>query len=221
MEPHQDPTLDALIKAKATRYEAPPELRAHLVKAVQQSARLSDASHGVSRWSAWREWLRPSLAFACGLLVSVALLRVFPQVDEQEHLVQDLVAGHVRSLMVAHLSDVVSSDQHTVKPWFTGKLDFSPPVSDLAREGFPLVGGRLDYMEQRAVAALVYQHRLHTINLFVWPASSSSGAATRAKMPAPRQGFNLVHWTASGLQFWAVSDISPEDLQIFAALLRR
>jgi anti-sigma factor RsiW len=159
------------------------------------------------------------VAFACGLIASVAITWFFPRVDEQAKLTQEVVSAHVRSLMVAHLADVISTDEHTVKPWFAGKLDFSPPVFDLTKEGFALVGGRLDYIvEQRAVAALVYQHHLHTINVFVWP---SDGNVSREVKILNRQGFNLARWKDSGMQFWAVSDLSPGDLQGFAQLLRK
>jgi len=218
MDPHQDSALDALVKAKATRYEAPAELRKGIAAALTRSDAAPASPHHAARRAAWRQWLNLGVAFACGVIASVAVTRFFPVPDEQDRLAQEIVSGHVRSLMVAHLADVASTDQHTVKPWFAGKLDFSPPVYDLASEGFPLAGGRLDYIEQRAVGALVYRHREHTINVFVWP---SSGGSFREGRLRSRQGFNLIDWKDSGMQFWAVSDVGPEELQTFVQLLRK
>jgi len=131
---------------------------------------------------------------------------------------REVVGDHVRALMGAHLFDVRSTDQHTVKPWFLGKLDFSPPVLDLAPLGFPLVGGRVDSIGGRAVAALVYQRRLHTINLFVWPASDSREAPTDSRSV---RGFQVRHWTRDGMAFWAVSDLNDLELEQFVAGLNR
>ena len=131
--------------------------------------------------------------------------------------IADLVVdGHVRSLMANHLFDVQSTDQHTVKPWFLGKLDFAPPVVDLAQRGFPLVGGRLDYLAGEPVAALVYQRQKHTINLFVGP---ERGGRSTAPLVRTVRGFHMHHWTRAGMSFWAVSDLNDTELTQFVSAL--
>jgi anti-sigma factor RsiW len=123
------------------------------------------------------------------------------------------VAAQVRSLQAQHLMDVATSDRHTVKPWFNGKIDFAPPVVDLADQGFPLAGGRLDYVHEHAAAALVYRRRAHVINLFIWP-----GAAPEEPQVTRREGYSLIRWGHDGLTYWAVSDIDTADLQGFQKL---
>jgi anti-sigma factor RsiW len=217
MDNHEDVELAALVKAQAAYHEAPQSLRDRIGVALDrvEPAKAAPRTHG---WTGWRQWLGLGVVFACGMMLSVAITFLYGVPGQQDRLAAQVIDGHVRSLMVAHLSDVASSDQHTVKPWFNGKLDFSPPVWDLAAEGFPLVGGRLDYIDERSVAALVYRHQLHTINVFIWPARSNPSLASSA---ASRQGFNVTSWSDDGMQFWAVSDLNSSDLQRFGQLLRK
>jgi len=177
---------------------APDRLRARVVADVERRRSLY-------QWIAW--------ATAAVLIVSLgaAIIFVRSATIRSDALVADLVDSHVRSLLADHLFDVQSTDQHTVKPWFLGKLDFSPPVIDLTPTGFPLVGGRLDYLSGRPIAALIYQRQKHTINVFVWPASNQ-GSAPRERAI---RGFNVRHWVHDGMSFWAVSDLNEAELNEF------
>ncbi len=218
-DPHEDPALAALIKSHATRHAVPPDLidrvRRGIATASTTSSSLRDAAAPASRL---RRWMQAVALFGAGAataaIVSIGVL-VGPGHDT---IVDELTASHVRSLMASHLDDVASSDHHTVKPWFAGKLDFSPPVPDLSAEGFPLSGGRLDYVDGRRVAALVYKSGAHVINLFVCP--SRDGKSVDNPAVFERQGYSLVHWTQAGMQAWAVSDMNPTELKGFANLAR-
>src|SRR4029077_3435145 len=156
------------------------------------------------------------LALAAAIVFAAIIVwNVLPQLQRpgaDQFLATQLIAGHVRSLMANHLTDVASSDQHTVKPWLDAKLDFAPAVVDLSTDGFPLIGGRLDYLDNRPVAALIHGRRKHFINLFVWPAGSSTIGATNAMS---REGYQLLHWVDSDFNYWAVSDVNSNDLQTF------
>ena len=166
----------------------------------------------------WRiSWALAGVAvsFAVIALMAWRLGPVAARRAQDDPLAQQVMASHVRSLMADHLTDVSSSDQHAVKPWFDGKLDFSPPVNDLSTEGFPLVGGRLDYLDDRPVAALVYRRARHFINVFIWPATKDGGQKT-----AIRQGYNLFHWSQSHMTYWAVSDVNSAELREFVRLLQ-
>jgi anti-sigma factor RsiW len=157
-------------------------------------------------------WLALAATILLAAIIGWNLLPQLQRPGTDQLLATQLIASHVRSLMANHLTDVASSDQHTVKPWLDAKLDFAPPVVDLASEGFPLIGGRLDYLDNRAVAALVYQRRKHFINVFVWPGEA---AAARPAMEMSHQGYQLLHWADPDFNYWAVSDVSANDLQTF------
>jgi anti-sigma factor RsiW len=218
MNQQEDSELSDAIRTQATRHELPPALRGRIVSALHKADKLYAVPPRISfRASLQQQWLGWGLAFACGVLASLSVSLLYISHRDTDSLAQEVVASHVRSLMVAHLSDVISTDQHTVKPWFNGKLDYSPPVTDLGAEGFPLVGGRLDYFNQRQVAALIYHRHQHTINLFVWP---ENGTATHAEKLQVWQGYNINNWNSSGMQFWAVSDLNAAELQEFSKLFR-
>jgi anti-sigma factor RsiW len=149
-----------------------------------------------------------STAVAATLVVAVI------RTDQDQRALGDALSAHLRSLQGDHLTDVQTSDQHTVKPWFNGKLDLAPPVVDLTAQGFRLIGGRLDYIDGRAVAAIVYRRRTHVINLFIAQGADSERGGVKLEKV---QGFNIRRWNAHGLEFWAVSDIDAGELQEFGA----
>ncbi|MGA8144306.1 MAG: anti-sigma factor [Candidatus Acidiferrales bacterium] len=166
--------------------------------------------------AAWN-WLAVAAAIALLVVLSWRGLPGFGGRGNSDLLAQEIVSSHIRSLQPDHLFDVRSTDQHTVKPWFNGKLDFSPPVRDLAEDGYPLVGGRLDYVDHRAVAALVYQRQQHLINVFVWPEDKRTDEALRSKSV---DGYNMIFWERGGMYLCAVSDLNTGELQRFTQLLQ-
>lgn len=203
--------LHAAMSTTDLRFSAPASLRAR-VEAMVPAAAYPAAPQPVSS----RRMLLKG--FALGSMLSGALaaslMITVMRSDQDQRIVSDVVSAHLRSLQVEHLTDVQTSDQHTVKPWFNGRLDVAPPVVDLTAQGFTLLGGRLDYIDGRAVAAIVYRRRIHVINLFIAPGSSSERGAKIAKIET-MQGFNVKFWSEQGLNFWAVSDVSAEELQEF------
>ena len=172
-----------------------------------------------SRASRIMPWRGVAIAASSLLFVMIGWnVWLLQSVAPSPNLENEIVADHVRSLMANHLSDVASEDRHTVKPWFMGKLDYSPPVNDLASDGFKLVGGRLDYAGGKPVSALVYQRGAHLINVFVWPTREGDEA-----LPQPRwsneNGYHLANWSNGGMTYWAISDVDPTELTRLANLL--
>jgi anti-sigma factor RsiW len=204
--------LSENLRTGSVYFKAPADLQRSIRRAVRQAAKADSAP----RWLPW-SWVRIAAPMAAAAIVLLTLAPFVQGPSTEEILTREVVSSHVRSLMANHLADVSSSDQHTVKPWFNGKVDFSPPVVDLASQGFPLVGGRLDYLNNRPVAALIYQRAKHLINVFIWPSSESSDSGIKSET---RQGYHLFHWTRSGMTYWAVSDLEKSQLQEFVQLLQ-
>jgi anti-sigma factor RsiW len=211
--------LHAALQRGSLAYAAPAALREKIHVSLGSVAPGLKTREPSSLWHPlqFRRWAG---AFAVLALCVVTAWQFIPGMrggGAGQGLAAEILDSHVRSLEANHLMDVASTDQHTVKPWFDGKLDFSPPVEDLAGDGFPLVGGRLDYLEGRQVAALVYQRRKHFINVFVWPDATAAVSAPKSEA---RQGYNLMRWSRGGFQFWAVSDVNATDLAEFVRLLQ-
>ena len=201
--------LSGALTNDATAYRAPAHLRKNVRAALRREAKST------------QQTLSPWLMFATGaafaaVILGFALLQT-TRAARTDAIVSQVVANHVRSLLAAQLVDVVSSDQHTVKPWFDGKIDFAPEVRDLAANGFPLVGGRLDYLDGKTVAALVYHRNKHPINLFITPAPTNRSTSPAA---ATRRGYNIFSWANNGMNYWAVSDLNQAELREFTELVR-
>jgi len=205
-------TMRRNLKNGSLYFKAPSDLQNQIRRSVRQAAK-AEAPAG---WF-FPSWFRIAAPLAAAALVVLIVVPRFLGPSPEELLTQEVIAGHIRSMMADHLADVPSTDQHTVKPWFNGKLDFSPPVTDLASAGFPLIGGRLDYLNNRPVAALIYRRDKHVINVFVWPAEQTSSSSVPIKT---QQGYQVVRWSRAGMNFWAISDLESGQLAQFAELLK-
>lgn len=210
--------LRATLQRGSLAYAAPAVLRGRIQSFLRASIGVGVRERKI-RWPSLQiwQWAGAVAVLALFSLTGWQLTARLRTPSSDQRIAVEVFASHVRSLEANHLMDVVSTDQHTVKPWFDGKLDFSPPVEDLASDGFPLIGGRLDYLEGREVAALIYQRREHFINVFVWPnpAGSNSTQAIGA-----RQSYHIMRWSRGGFQFWTVSDVAASDLAEFVRLLK-
>jgi len=189
------------------RYTAPPALRRRIEAALPQAQTQTQAVP--SRRAVLRGF---AMGSAVSAIAATGLVAVVLRNDDAQRIESEIVSAHLRSLQAGHLTDVISTDQHTVKPWFNGKLDVSPPVVDLTAQGFTLIGGRLDYVDARAIGAIVYRRRAHVINLFV--AQTASTERRAAKLDTI-QGFNIRRWSDRGLNYWAVSDLAADELAEF------
>jgi anti-sigma factor RsiW len=200
--------LSGALEDASLRYSAPASLRRSISDAVEQAETSERETTAPTRpWFYYSGW-----AAAAVLLVATILAFRLSSVRQEDRLLADLTASHVRALMVDHLTDVTSTDQHTVKPWFDGKLDFAPPVKDLRESGFPLLGGRLDVVDGHSAAALVYGRQKHFLNLFIWPTPSVSPVEAHSHQ---RNGYNIIQWSDGKMAFSVVSDLNEAELREF------
>lgn len=204
--------LRSSIGGASLYYDAPPQLTSRVRSALRKQAKVPV----VHRLAAWR-WFAVAAPAVSLAILAFALVAVSRTPSRRDLLNEEIVSAHVRSLMGAHLMDFPSTDQHTVKPAFNGRIDFSPEVRDLSSQGFTLLGGRLDYVDRRPVAALIYQRRKHVINLFIWP--SEAGAEEKAAATSLR-GYSVIHWIRAGMNYSAVSDINSSELGTFRQALQ-
>ena len=197
--------MNQAIASANLRYTAPRSLRLRVEAALPKAAVPAPSRRSVLRGFA--------LGSGLSAIAATGLVAIVLRNDDQDRIDAEIVSAHLRSLQAGHLTDVLSTDQHTVKPWFNGRLDVAPPVIDLTAQGFTLIGGRLDYVDARPIGAVVYKRRAHVINLFV---AQTSNMAQRAARTETFQGFNIRTWSERGLNFWAISDIGADELAEFS-----
>jgi anti-sigma factor RsiW len=201
-------SLSALIKEASPLRTAPDRLSRDIIARTRRAAAApTRTEHG------WRHWWRPAMLVAGTAAVTWLVAGQLMHSPSGDPLAEELVSTRARATLTGHVTDVASSERHTVKPWLTSKLDFSPPVTDLSAEGFPLIGSRLDYVDRRPVAVLVYGRRRHVIDLFVWPHDGEKSVPV-SLVPSKR-GYQMAHWTDGGMTFWAVSDLNAAELKAF------
>ncbi len=206
------------VVAEQTPYHLAPEPLVREVRSALRKAARAEApvSTLMRSWLVELDWSRLAGSAAAAGLIILFIVFLVKRPSDEELWVQAVVSAEVRALMPNHLTDVASADQHTVKPWFNGKLDYTPPVVDLANKGFPLVGGRLDFLREHRMACVVYRRGNHFLNLFVWPTSESN----KPEKSVTRQGYHIVHWVQGGMDCWTVSDVKLADVQEFAGPFR-
>lgn len=212
----QNTTLRSAVRQHAAYHGAPAGLADRIRARLDSEAVSAPAKTERSRrqWLRFGRWFQLGAAMAATAAVTWTAVLQLNGPAQDELVAEQVIAGHARSVLTGHLTDVATSDQHTVKPWLSGRLDFSPPVMDLTTAGFPLIGGRLDYLDNRPVAALVYRRDRHLINLFVWPDPKSG--RTRPTQALSKQGYHVLHWRDAGMTFWAISDLNPAEIKVFA-----
>jgi anti-sigma factor RsiW len=202
-------SIQGQMKADSLYFAAPEGLRERLRASLQRQSRSASRRFPM-------HWVAAAACVALCVSLGFALARFSFDASSRDPLTQEVASAHIRSLQADHIVDVPSSDSHQVKPWFAGKMDFSPPTPNLENDGFHLVGGRMDYVDGRPVAAIVYRRREHIINMFVW---ATSGTDSKDIRQETRQGYNLVHWSKDGMNYWLASDLNLTEMNELAHLL--
>ena len=203
-------SLREALATAAPAYDVPAHLRRSIRKALREEAKTTE--------SVFSPWLIFATGAVCAAFLLAFLFFQATRTTPGNAIADEVVANHVRSLLATHLVDITSSDQHTVKPWFDGKVDFAPDVHDFSMSGFPLVGGRLDYLEGKTAVALVYQRNKHPINVFIVP---GPGGDETSPVLSTRRGYNVLTWTHREMKYWAVSDLNQTELRELVGLLMR
>jgi anti-sigma factor RsiW len=209
-----DRALRSTIARSRLRFSAPPTVVRNVRAAVANSFPQEKPTQNRWTWN-WSFAATAAALILCAVLTWKLLPAGTP--NNSTSISDEAITDHIRALMPGHLSDVESTDQHTVKPWFDGKLDFAPPVENFAAQGFPLIGGRLDYLDHHPAAALVYQRRKHFISVFLLPAV---GEPDHPESQTTERGYNVISWTRGAMNYWLVSDLNPAELEDLAKLLR-
>lgn len=216
MQSDNDSEFSRVLREKMAIHKAPDQLRRRIAASLDEERRPAFAKRlSVFARSLGHQWRSLSAAAVCGAAAMFLATHLLTLNTSNDSLLQQVMTSHNRALMTNRMVDVMSSDQHTVKPWFAGKIDYSPRVKDFATNGFELAGGRVDYLNNRTVAALVYKRRLHVITVYSWPTPGADSAISKLT----RHGINMVEWTDRGMQYYAVSDIELGELNELAQLI--
>jgi anti-sigma factor RsiW len=210
-------TIRGALRSSGLYQTAPQQLADTIRAGVASGAAAAPIAMPIAKQRPWAQWIGVAAAMALIVFAAEVMLNNRRASQNSEALVaQEVVESHVRSLQLNHLMDVPSTDQHTVKPWFDGKLDFAPPVNDFAPQGFPLTGGRLDFVDHHNAAALLYMRRKHILNVFIWPDEAKTERRSETKTI---DGYNIVHWDTGGFHYWIISDVSATDERQLAELM--
>ncbi len=204
--------IQSALKDESMFFTPPPDLKAKITASIKSTEKKQTGFK-----TSILGWRGAAAVFAVAAVILLIVILFRTPASQEEQVTEQIVNNHMRSLMPNHLTDVQNSDQHTVKPWFNGKLDFSPPVADLSTQGFTLIGGRIDFISGQPVAAIVYQRKSHYINLFFWFSDNKEDVTKKASVT---RGYNVIRWVKGNRNYWAVSDINLTELDEFVSKIQ-